>query len=43
MVVQSRMKAIRASAARSTKGSLLTSTATRRMVPPANAQGASPG
>jgi hypothetical protein len=33
------MKAIRASAARSTNGVPLTSTTARRMVPPVNAQG----
>jgi hypothetical protein len=42
-MVQSRMKAMRASAARSTKGSPLTSTAARWMVPPVKDQGDSPG
>jgi hypothetical protein len=37
------MKAMRASAARSTNGWPLTSTAARRIVPPVKAQGAWPG
>jgi hypothetical protein len=42
-VVQSRMKAMRASAARSTNGSPLTSTAAWWIVPPVKGQGAWPG
>jgi hypothetical protein len=42
-MVQSRMKAMRASAARSTNGSPLTSTAARWIVPPVKDHGDSPG
>jgi hypothetical protein len=41
--IQSRMKAMRASAARSTNGCPLTSTAARWIVPPVKGQGAWPG
>jgi len=41
--IQSRMKAMRASAARSTNGWPLTSTAARWIVPPVKGQGAWPG